>query len=62
MKNTCAFKLSEKIIIDGCDSIVAIVTAVLYRTSGCTVEVSWMGDNRGNTAWIEEWRLSKWEG
>jgi hypothetical protein len=61
MKNECAFSLTEKVIVDGCDGIVAVVTAVLFRTTGCTVEISWMRDNRSNTAWIEEWRLSKWE-
>lgn len=61
MKNSCAFNLTEKVIIDGCDSIVAVVTAVMFETSGCTVRVSWTADGQVRREWVEEWRLTKWE-
>jgi len=61
VKNDCAFSLAEKVIIDGDKSIIGVVTAVTFRTTGTTIEVGWIHNGQANSGWFEEWRLSKWE-
>lgn len=54
-----AFRLQQKVHIDGDDSITASVTALLHRTtSATTAECSWIQDGHSRVAWIEEWRLA----
>lgn len=52
------FLHGDKIHIDGDTSIVATVTAVLWRSTITQVEVSWVHCGDVKTAWLEEWRLS----
>lgn len=61
MKNSCAFNLTEKVIIDGDRQVVAVITAISFRISGCKVEVSWWNHGDLKEAWVDEWRLSRWE-
>lgn len=61
MKNDCAFSLTEKVYMDGDKSIVAVVVAVMFETTGCSVRVSWISDGQIHREWVEDWRLSKWE-
>lgn len=61
MKNSCPFSLAEKVIMDGDDSIVAVVTAVMFETTGCSIKVSWISDGQIRREWVEDWRISKWE-
>jgi hypothetical protein len=50
------FDIRDRVIIDGCDRLIATVTAVLWRTHNPLIEVSWI-DGPSRTAWIEPWRL-----
>ena len=61
MKNECAFNLTEKVIIDGCKSIPCVVIAILFRVTGCQVQISYWDDGRLVETWVDEWRVSKWE-
>jgi hypothetical protein len=58
MINESKFSLGNKVIIDGCDKIVAIITAISFRKTGCKIEISYFNDGRLEECWIDEWRLS----
>lgn len=62
MKNTCPFSLTEKVLIDGDPSIIGVVIAVMFETTGSSVKVSWVHSGAIHREWIDEWRLTKWEG
>lgn len=51
-----AYAIGDKVSIDGCSELGAVVTAVLWRRENPSFEVSWI-DGSARTAWIEEWRL-----
>lgn len=55
------FGLTEKIIIDGCAEMPAVITAVSFRMTGVKYEVNWWNNGDLKEAWVDEWRLSKWE-
>jgi hypothetical protein len=52
------FRRGSKVVIDNDKSIIAIVTAHLFRGDICTVECTWFSNGDLKTCWIEEWRLS----
>ena len=53
------FALRDRVTIDGDTSIVAVVTAVCWRSDdGCSIEASWMHAGAIQTAWISPWRLA----
>lgn len=61
MHMCCAFALTEKVIVDGCRSIPCIITAICYRHTGCKVEISYWDEGKLLEAWVDDWRLSRWE-
>lgn len=53
------FALRDQVTIDHDPSIIAVVTAVCWRSDdGCTIEVSWMHAGVIQTAWLSPWRLA----
>lgn len=54
------FAIRDKVYIDGDESLVGYVTAVVWREEKPVVEVSWVSDC-AKTAWFEIWRLTKWD-
>ncbi len=52
------FKCGAKVHIDGDQSIVATVTAHMFRDDRSQLECSWVLNGDLKTHWIEEWRLS----
>jgi hypothetical protein len=50
------FGIGERVIVDGCEQLVASVTAVLWRNENPLIEISWI-DGQARTAWIEPWRI-----
>lgn len=53
--------IGDRVGIDGCSDLRAVVTAVLWRNERPSYEVSWVSGS-SHTAWIEEWRLEKVDG
>jgi hypothetical protein len=53
---TAPFSIRDKVIIDGCPTLIGWVTAVLWREERPLIEVSWV-DGQARTAWFEIWRL-----
>lgn len=58
MKVETKLDLTDKVIINGCASVVATVQRIAVSTSGCTYEVSWF-DSGGTYRehWMYEWQL-----
>lgn len=56
----CAFRLKQKVCIDGDGGVQGFVTAITFRcsTSPPLYEISYMDDGSARAVWIEEWRLS----
>lgn len=49
----------DRVYIDGCNSLVAVITAVQWRNENhVNYEVSWFIDGDARWEFIEEWRLS----
>jgi hypothetical protein len=56
------FSVRDRVYIDGCTSIVGVVTAVTWRSAGVVnYEVSWFCDGESKHDIIEGWRLSRGE-
>jgi hypothetical protein len=55
------FAIQDKVYIDGDQSLVVTVTAVVWRNEKPSIEVSWISD-QAKTAWIEPWRLTEFKG
>jgi hypothetical protein len=53
------FRIGDRVVIDQDNSLVASVTAYLYRSTGAQAEISWVHAGTIQTAWIDVWRLSK---
>lgn len=52
--------LGEQVCIDGDDSLRAVVTGVLWKSSGDhQIEVSWIHNGTANSAWFADHRLKK---
>jgi hypothetical protein len=52
------FSPRDRVNIDGCRSLVAVVTAVQWRhEQHVAYEVSWVVDGDSKCVMIEEWRL-----
>ena len=51
-------RLQRRVIIDGDESIVAVVTAVKFNAAqSAYAEVSWMHNGAAVTAWLDPFRL-----
>jgi len=53
---TSRFARGDRVVIDRDKSLVATVTAHLFRADYQTVEISYVHNGDVKTAWIEEWR------
>ena len=56
---TCRFALHSRVVIDGDDTIVAVVTQVCWGDYGANVQVSWFTSGYLQTAWVAEERLTQ---
>lgn len=55
----CDFTIGDRVIIDGCSDLVAVVTAVQWRIqSEASYELAWVCGGKSESAMIEGWRLS----
>lgn len=55
----CEFTIGDRVNIDGCPDLVAVVTAVQWRIQSKTsYELAWMCNGKSESAMIEGWRLS----
>lgn len=53
------FEPGDKVHIDGCTNLTAVITAVQWRcTARIAYEVSWIANGEAKCPMIEEWRLS----
>jgi hypothetical protein len=52
------FKFGDRVIVDDDHSLVAVVTAILWKTTSCSVEVAWVHSGDLKSAYIDEWRLN----
>lgn len=50
--------LGDRVLIDEDTSIVATVTAILWRTENPQVEIAYFNNGAQVSAWIADWRLS----
>jgi len=59
---TTKFNLYDRVIIDGDGSVIATVTAVVWRAHREPLyELSWISNGQSQTAWVEEPRIEEWE-
>ena len=50
----------DKVIIDGDSSLIAVITAIIYRNeSSMSYEISWVGCGKLECCVIEGWRLKR---
>lgn len=58
------YDVGEKVVIDGDGSLVGTISAVCLRGMGLNVtyEVSYIHCGSSCSPWIEEWRLTPWQG
>jgi hypothetical protein len=60
---TSPWGIGDKAVIDGDDSIVVHVIGVRWQDNdGHVVAVAWMHNGGSQSAWIENWRLTKPKG
>lgn len=52
------FGFGDKVILDGDKSLVAVVIAILWRSSQCQIEVAWIHAGDAKSSYVDEWRLS----
>lgn len=66
MQINTAYDIGDQVTIDRDDSgaIVGIVLGISVRGTGIniTYDVAWFHNGQHCSAWIEEWRLNRWEG
>jgi len=55
------FALGDRVYIDKDGSLIGVVTAVQFRTTVSTVEVSYIHNGDAKTVWVEAWRCEKVE-
>jgi hypothetical protein len=56
------FVPTDRVYIDGCLDLVAVVTAVFWRhPEVVNYEVSWIANGKSEMAMIEGWRLTRTE-
>jgi hypothetical protein len=53
------FAFRDRLIIDGDESLVGVVTGIMFREGMVYVELCWMSSGEAKESRIEEWRLSK---
>lgn len=56
-----AIAIADRVHIDGDESVVAVVTALLFRTDRCEVEISWMNQGVMQVCWVPSWRVKRVE-
>lgn len=59
MTYICEFELGDTVIIDHCETVKAIVIAVTFRFTGCSVQISYFDDHGLQEPWIDSWRLNR---
>jgi len=52
------FALGDRVWIDGCRDLTAIVTGLCWRNERVSVECSWIAVSDAKEAWIQAWRLT----
>lgn len=63
MKINTIHDVGDRVIIDRSDHIVGVVLAMAVRGTAkdVTYDVAWFHNGSHCSAWIEEWRIDKWE-
>lgn len=56
---TCEWSIKQRVIINGCESIIGFITEVCFRGTGCIVKVSWFNEGAHREEWFYEWQLTK---
>lgn len=51
------FAVNEKVKVDG-QEIICVITAVMFRQTTPSYEVSWWHNGAINTVWVEHWRIT----
>lgn len=58
MKLSSPFTFGDRVILDGDSSLIARVTAVLFRYEYCQIEIAWLHNGSSYSAYVDNWRLS----
>lgn len=53
------FDFKDRVIIDGDDSVIGVVTGFAFTLGRYTVEVKWLHNGGAHETWFDEWRLEK---
>lgn len=54
---TFRFYFGDRVHVDGCRSVEAVVVGLRAFTTGSQSLISWWSDGRMCTEWVDEWRL-----
>jgi len=60
MKIETLYDIGDKVTIDGCNSVVAVILAVVIRGKNTSYQVSYWGNGSLQEPYVEEWRLTPW--
>jgi len=61
MKVETLYDTGDRVIIDNCKSVVAVVLAIVVRGKNITYQVSYWGNGTLQEPYVEEWRLTPWD-
>lgn len=64
MQISTAYAIGDRVTIDRDESIVGVITGVCVRGTGLnlTYDINWFHCGQHQSAWIEEWRVNRWDG
>lgn len=64
MQFTTAYDIGDRVTIDRDESLIGVIVAVMAENTCLNIsyKVSWFHCGGHNTAWLEEWRLNRWDG
>lgn len=63
MQFTTTYDIGDQVTIDRDEHLVAVIVAVMAENTNLNVtyKLSWFSNGSHQTAWIEEWRLNRWD-
>lgn len=64
MQFATVYDIGDQVTIDRDESLIGVIVAVMAENTclNITYKISWFNNGSHYTAWIEEWRLNRWEG
>lgn len=64
MKFQTTYDIGDRVTIDRDEHLIGVVTAVMADGVALhiTYRINWFSNGSSQSAWIEEWRINRWDG